>query len=362
MRRLDRNSIAPIVALGVFVLFWLLDLSGSLTVYPLGAVLGLALLAVLFATIFAAVHHAEVVAHRLGEPFGTLVLTLAVTIIEVALITSLMLGKSDNPALARDTVFSVIMIVCNGLVGACLLIGGLKYREQGFLITGANSYLMVLIAMGTLTLILPNYTLTTPGPVYTREQLAFVSLATVLLYATFLYVQTVRHQDYFVAEASGGQAGHDERAGDLVRSLGWLLVALVAVVLLAKKSALVVETALSALNAPATLAGLVVAMLILAPESLAAIKAARRDQLQRSVNLALGSSIATIGLTVPAVAMVDLVLQKQLVLGLSERDTVLLALTYLLSVVTFGTGRTNILPGLVHLVVFATFVFLLFVP
>ncbi|MGJ4952203.1 calcium:proton antiporter [Bradyrhizobium sp. HKCCYLS20291] len=321
------------------------------------------LLIILFGTVFAAVHHAEVIAHEIGEPFGTLLLTLAVTVIEVALIATIMLGDKAAPALARDTVFAVVMIVCNGLVGLCVFIGGLRYREQDFLLSGANLYLSVLFTMATITLVLPNYTLTSPGPVFSAAQLAFVSVATILLYAVFLYTQTRRHRDYFVGSAAGF-SDDDVRLPrrQLLLSVGLLLLALLAVVMLAKKFSLVVDAGVAATGAPPAVAGVLVALLILLPESVAALSAARANDLQKSINLALGSSLATIGLTIPAVAVAAYALQKQLVLGLDAQGMVLLVLTFILSMLTFGTGRTNILFGLVHMVVFAIFLFLLFVP
>src|SRR5215472_11305064 len=312
------------------------------------------LLVILFGTVFAAVHHAEVIAHRIGEPYGTLLLTLSVTIIEVALIATLMLGDTAVPALARDTVFAVIMIVCNGLVGICIFVGGIRYREQDVQISGANAYLSVLFTMATITLVLPNYTFTTPGPVYSGVQLEFVSVVTILLYAVFLYIQTSRHRDFFVREAPGLTED-----SPLISSRD---LALNIALLLAKKFSLVVDAATAAIGAPPAFAGVVVALLILLPESVAAVAAARKNDLQKSINLALGSSIATIGLTVPAVAIAAFALDKQLVLGLSEQNIVELLLTFFLSMLTFGTGRTNILFGLVHMVVFAIFVFLVFVP
>jgi Ca2+:H+ antiporter len=321
------------------------------------------LLAILFGTVFAAVHHAEVVAERIGEPYGTLLLTLAVTIIEVALIATIMLGDKPVPTLARDTVFAVVMIVCNGLVGICIFVGGLRYREQDVQVSGANLYLSVLFVMATITLIMPIYTLTTPGPVYSAAQLGFVSIVTLLLYGVFLYIQTIRHRDYFISGTAG--AGDDERPmsnGMLALSVGLLLVSLLAVVLLAKKFSLVVDVVTAMIGAPPAFAGVLVALLILLPESVAAVGAARKNDLQKSINLALGSSVATIGLTVPAVAVAAYALDKQLVLGLNPQDMVLLVLTFVISMLTFGTGRTNILFGLVHVVVFAVFVFLVFVP
>jgi len=321
------------------------------------------LLVILFGTVFAAVHHAEVIAHRIGEPYGTLLLTLSVTIIEVALIATLMLGDTAVPALARDTVFAVIMIVCNGLVGICIFVGGIRYREQDVQISGANAYLSVLFTMATITLVLPNYTFTTPGPVYSGVQLEFVSVVTILLYAVFLYIQTSRHRDFFVREAPGLTEDSPLISGrDLALSVALLLVSLLAVVLLAKKFSLVIDAATAAIGAPAAFAGVVVALLILLPECVAAVGAARKNDLQKSINLALGSSIATIGLTIPAVAVAARIMGKELVLGLPEQNVVELLLTFILSMLTFGTGRTNILFGLVHMVVFAVFVLMVFVP
>jgi Ca2+:H+ antiporter len=328
-----------------------------------GLVFAALLLVILFGTVFAAVHHAEVIAERIGEPYGTLVLTLAVTVIEVALIATIMLGAKEVPTLARDTVFAVVMIVCNGLAGICIFIGGLRYREQDIQVSGANLYLSVLFTMATITLVLPNYTLTTSGPVYSAAQLAFVSVVTILLYGVFLYTQTIRHRDYFINEAADAvDDGALVSGGMLGLSVALLLMSLLAVVLLSKKFSLVVDTGIALAGAPEAFAGVLVAVLILLPESVAAVAAARKNDLQKSINLALGSSLATIGLTIPAVAAAAYLLDKQLVLGLNGQEMVLLLLTFVLSMLTFGTGRTNILFGLVHMVVFAVFVFMVFVP
>jgi Ca2+:H+ antiporter len=335
----------------------------SFTPSVAGLAFAAVLLAILFGTVFAAVYHAELIAERIGEPFGTLLLTLAVTIIEVALIATIMLGQKDVPTLARDTVFAVVMIVCNGLVGICILAGGLRYREQDVQVTGSSLFLSVLIVLATITLILPNYTQRTPGPVYSAGQLGFVSVVTVILYGVFLYTQAIRHRSYFISEAAGiADDGTHASNRMLVLSIVLLLVSLLAVVLLAKKFSLVVDFATASIGAPPAFAGVLVALLILLPESLAAIAAARKNDLQKSINLALGSSLATIGLTIPAVAVAAYALDKQLVLGLNPQEMVLLVLTFVLSMLTFGTGRTNILFGLVHVVVFAVFVFLVLVP
>ena len=350
-------------ALAVLLFAGATALGFTFTPSAAGVVFAGILLVILFGTVFAAVHHAEMIAERIGEPYGTLLLTLAVTVIEVALIATIMLGEKEVPTLARDTVFAVVMIVCNGLVGICIFIGGLRYREQDFQVTGSNLYLSVLFVLATITLIMPNYTLTTAGPIYSALQLGFVSVVTVILYGVFLYTQTIRHRDYFISGATGG-ADHGSQMPNrtLALSVVLLLVSLLAVVLLAKKFSLVVDVATARIGAPPAFAGVLVALLILLPESVAAVAAARNNDLQKSINLALGSSLATIGLTIPAVAVAAWALDKPLVLGLNAQDMVLLLLTFFLSMLTFGTGRTNILFGLVHVVVFAVYVFLVFVP
>lgn len=323
-------------------------------------------LAVLMAAVFSSVHHADVIAHRLGEPYGTLVLTVAVTVIELALILSIMLAGDGQPTLARETVFSVIMVVCNGVVGLCLVVGGFRYGEQGFRLPGANAYLVVLMPLASLALLLPTYTTSAPGPFYSPVQLGFVSLVTLLLYGVFLYVQTVRHRDYFLSDTGDAASDDDAAEGPSARqfweSVVLLLAALAAVVLLAKSFAGAVEAGVKSVGAPVEAVGLLVALLVLLPETLAALRSARRNELQKSLNLALGSSLATIGLTIPAVSALALMLHQPLELGIDMHDTVLLVLTFAVSLVTFGGGRTNILPGFVHLVLFATFIFLIFVP
>src|SRR5216683_7977759 len=239
----------------------------SFTPSVTGLAFAVVLLAILFGTVFAAVYHAEAIAERIGEPYGTLLLTLAVTIIEVALIATIMLGEKAVPTLARDTVFAVVMIVCNGLVGICILTGGLRYHEQDVQVSGSNLYLSVLIVLATITLILPNYTLTTPGPTYSAGQLGFVSVVTIILYGVFLYTQTIRHRNYFVSEATGVADGGTHVSNRLLAvNIALLLVSLLAVVLLAKKFSLVVDFAAASIGAPPAFAGVLVALLILLPE------------------------------------------------------------------------------------------------
>jgi Ca2+:H+ antiporter len=358
------SIIFPVLAVGFIVLAPLIGFKAGASAAPLDIVLSVAMLIIMLGAIFAAVHHADVIAHRLGEPFGTLVLTLSVTIIEVALIESIVLTPDSSPALARDTVFAVIMIVCNGLVGLCVLFGGLRHHEQEFQVSGAGVYLQLLGALSILTLVLPNYTQTVLGPYFSNGQLVFVSVITVILYATFLFIQTSRHTDYFRAAEKTAPDGHHVYPSnkDVAISAVALLVALLGVILLAKKFAVLLDIGLSSVGAPEAVAGIVIAIVVLALESISAVRAALSDVLQKSLNLALGSSLATIGLTIPAVALTNIAIGKQIQLGVSSRDALLLALTLFLSVLTFGSGRTNILAGLVHLIVFATFIFLVFVP
>ncbi|MFM0124418.1 ionic transporter y4hA [Paraburkholderia sp. RL18-101-BIB-B] len=318
----------------------------------------------LCAAVFTAVHHAEVVAHRVGEPFGTLVLAVAVTVIEVALIVSVMLTSGPEKAgLARDTVFAAVMIVCNGIVGICLLVGGIRHREQDFQSRGAAAALAVLASLSVLTLVMPNYTTTNVGPVLSSSQLAFAGVSSLVLYGVFVFVQTVRHRDYFLAgtpdedvHAAPPSAGQAMAAGAL------LLVCLVAVVLLAKVLSPVVETAVKNAGAPAAVVGIVIAALVLLPEGLAAVRAARADRLQNSLNLALGSALASIGLTIPTVACVFLYTGQPLVLGIDGKETVLLVLTLIVGTLTLSSGRTTILQGAVHLSLFAAYLFLSFAP
>jgi Ca2+:H+ antiporter len=318
----------------------------------------------LITTVFAAVYHAEVVAHRTGEPFGTLVLAVAVTIIEVALIVSVMVAApAEKAGLARDTVFAAVMIVCNGIVGLCLLWGGARHHEQGFQVHGASAALAVLAALTTLTLILPNVTTTVPGPLFSTSQLVFEGIISLVLYGSFVFIQTVRHRDYFLPVGISDEA-HAPLPSNrtAIVSAVLLLAALVAVVGLAKSLTPTLEIGLARLDVPKAVVGIVIAALVLLPEGLAALRAARVNRLQTSLNLALGSALATIGLTIPAVAVVSIALHQPIELGLGAKDQVLLALTLLVGVITLGTGRTTVHQGVVHLVIFAVFLFFAVVP
>lgn len=322
---------------------------------------------ILIGAVVAAVHHAEVVAHRVGEPFGTLVLAVAVTVIEVSLIVSLMTsGGGDAATLARDTVFAAIMIILNGIVGICLLVGGVRHHEQAFGLKGVSAALCVLAAMATLSLILPNYTLSAAGPFFTTSQLIFTAVVSLVLYATFVLIQTVRHRDYFLP-AVGVVSDEDSHAapptkGQALLAFGMLVLALISVVLLAKALAPTLEAAVLGAGLPIALVGVAIAALVLAPESLAAVRAARRNRLQTSLNLALGSALATIGLTIPSVAIASLYLELPIALGIDAREITLLALSMVVAVLSLGTGRTTVLQGVVHLLIFATFLFTTIVP
>ena len=348
------------------LLFPLLSLTAILvSLSKLGTFGTVAAAVVLAGTVLAAVHHAEVVAHRVGEPFGTLVLAVAVTVIEVSLIVSLMLADAgDASALARDTVFAAIMIILNGIVGLCLMAGGLRFGEQRFTLRGVSATLAVLTAMVVLSLVLPNYVSSAPGPTYAPSQLVFVAIVSLFLYMMFVLVQTVRHRDYFLPDAALPEDAHaaPPTLATTWAAFGALLVALVGVVLLAKALSATVERAITGAGLPLAIVGVVIAALVLAPESLAAYRAARRNRLQTSLNLALGSALATIGLTIPAVAIVSLMLDLPLALGIGPKSITLLVLSLFTITLSLGTGRTTILGGAVHLVIFAAYLFTTVVP
>lgn len=347
--------IAPIFA---WVLF-LISLDGTI---PSGL-----LAAALVATVLAAVHHAEVVAHRVGEPFGTFLLAVAVTVIELGLIITLMAAGGENAAtLARDTVFAAVMIILNGLMGVCILVGAARHKEQVFQQTGVSAALATICALTVLTLVLPNFTLSQPGPVYAPSQLGFVAVVSFLLYATFVAVQTVRHRDYFLPDkaVAADTEIHAQAPTDRATMLSafLLLACLGAVVLLAKTLAPPIERAVAGVGAPRAIVGVIIAALVLLPESVAALRAALANRLQTSLNLGLGSALATIGLTIPAVAALSLAAELPIALGLDTKSAVLLFLTLIVSTLTLGTGRTTVLQGAVHLVIFAVYLFTTIVP
>jgi len=353
----------PLWSIAIPLIAWLLYV---LKPDPVGVFYEILLACSLIGSVMAAVHHAEVVAHRVGEPYGTLVLAIAITIIEVSLIVSLMFsGGSDTPTLARDTVFAAVIILLTGIIGLCLLIGGARYREQRFGAHGVSAALVTLTAITVLTLILPNYTTSAPGPVYNRSQLIFVAIVSLILYGTFVMVQTVTHRDYFLpADADENKATHAAPPTVKVTLLSTLLllICLGAVVLLAKTLSPEIENVVDRMGAPRSLVGIIVAMVILLPEGSAAIRAAKKNRLQTSLNLALGSALASIGLTIPAVAIVSVVTGFPVTLGIDPKSSFLLLLSLFTVTLSFGTGRTTVLQGVVLLVVFAVYLFTTIVP
>lgn len=319
----------------------------------------------LAAAVFAAVHHAEVIALRVGEPFGTLVLALAVTVIEASLIVSLMYsGGEATVALARDTVFATVMIICNGVLGLCLFAGSLRHHVVAFRPEGTTPAVAVLATLATLTLVLPQFTRTTAGPTYSTSQLAFAGMVSLILYAVFVFVQTVRHRDYFLPADSDAENTHADppTVRATLVSLVLLMASLVAVVGLAKVLSPAIEGSVRAAGLPQTLVGIAIALMVLLPETLSAFQAAIRGRVQTSMNLALGSALATIGLTIPVVVVASISLELPLLLGLPPTEMVLLALTLLLTAMTVSTGRATVLQGVVHLVLFAVYLFLAMVP
>ncbi|MQY13830.1 Sodium-potassium/proton antiporter ChaA [Streptomyces sp. RB5] len=380
--------VVPPVALAGAAAGWGRDLPGW----------GLALAGLLLAgAVLGAVHHAETVAHTVGEPFGTLVLAVSVTLIEVGLIITMMIsGGSEADSLARDTVFAAVMITCNGVVGAALLVGSLRHGTAVFNAEGAGGLLATTLTLATLSLVLPSYTSSRRGPEFTGPQLAFAAVASLLLYVVFVLVQTVRHREQFVpvrryggplpgfwelAEEEGegrppARVAHDAMPGDYEPEhhgprptprqawvgLGLLLLSLLAVVGLAKLVSPSLKSGVQSLGLPSAVVGVVIALLVLAPETITAVRAARRDEVQTSLNLAYGSAVASIGLTIPVIAAASIWLDGKLLLGLSPTHTVLLALTAVVGVLTVFSGRATLLQAGVHLVIFAGFVFLAFNP
>lgn len=329
----------------------------------LGTVFVVVVAVVLGGAVLAAVHHAEVVAHRVGEPFGSLVLAVAVTVIEVALIVTLMIsGGKGSASLARDTVFAALMLTTTGIVGLSLLVGARRFHVTLFNAEGSGAALATVTTLATLSLVLPTFTTSQPGPEFSSAQLTFAALASLALYAMFVLTQTVRHRDFFlpVAQTEGNADDHapppTSRAA--LTSLGLLLVSLVVVVGLAKVESPAIEDAVEAVGFPPSFVGVVIAMLVLLPETLAAVRAARRGRIQTSLNLAYGSAMASIGLTIPTIALASIWLDGPLVLGLGATQLVLLALTVVVSVLTVVPGRATRLQGGVHLVLLAAFLFL----
>lgn len=347
----------------VFGSRWLDDLTNPLW---FGFLL-LWLFSVILVAAFAVVHHAEALAERVGEPLGTLILTLAVTGIEVMMISAVMAAGQGSPALARDAMFAVIMIVLNGMIGLCLLLGGLRYHEQSYNLQGANAFLAVITPLSVLGLILPNVTVSSPGPTFSPLQATFLIVMSFGLYGVFLAIQNVRHPNYFVPpedgqppEPASQPAPHQHAPHSIAYHVVLLLCYLLPLVLLSKKLAVPINHAIEVLSAPPALGGFLVAVLILSPESLSAVRAALANQLQRSVNILLGSALATIGLTIPSVLVIGFLTGRSIVLGLEPVETLLLLLTLGVSALTFVGTRTNVLQGAVHLLLFLAYLMLLF--
>jgi Ca2+:H+ antiporter len=319
---------------------------------------------VILAAAVAIVRHAEVLAHRLGEPAGTLLLTLTITGLEVAMVAFVMSTGVEKPTLARDTMFAVVMLVLNGFLGLALLLGGLRHREQPYNLQSANAFLVMILPLTVLGLILPDFTRATPGPVLSKFQMIFLSIMSVGIYAVFLFVQNWRHRGFFVAPGAEVEAPSEEHADTSSRSTLFHAVMLgcygLPLVLLAKQMAAPLDALVSRFNAPPALGGFVMAVLVLTPESIAAIRAALVNRLQRSVNILLGSVLASIGLTIPLVIAVSLASGRMLVLGLDPAGTVMLVLTLMTSMLTFSLPRTNVLLGCVHLLLFCAYFMLMF--
>lgn len=324
--------------------------------------------ALLIGSVFMAVHHAEVIAHKVGEPFGTLILAVCVTVIEVALIVSMMLsGGVGSELIARDAVFAAIMIVMNGVIGLSIFLGGLKHRELSFRLEGTNPALSVLIALATFTLVLPVFTTSSDGPTYTSGQLIFIGCISLVLYGTFVFIQTVRHRDYFLPVQEIQKNDSNAHVAPPGAAKAWvsgslLALSLVLVVGLAKALSPSIEYALQSVGAPKAVVGIAIAALVLLPESIAALRSALSNRLQTSLNLALGSALASIGLTIPVVALVSVLFNIPLSLGVNPVGLVLLFLTMMVGILTLATGRTTMLQGVVHLVIFFSYLFLTLIP
>ncbi|WP_055491928.1 calcium:proton antiporter [Streptomyces sp. TP-A0356] len=354
------TTVVPVAAVVLLAFTWGRDLPG--------AVVALVTL-VLAGSVLAAVHHAEVVAHRVGEPFGSLVLAIAVTIIEVALIVTLMAdGGGKSATLARDTVFAAVMITCNGVLGLSLLVASLRHGIAVFNPEGTGAALATVATLATLSLVLPTFTTSRPGPEFSPAQLTFAALASLVLYGLFVATQTVRHRDYFLPITRQGQVITADEHADVpsartaALSVGLLALALIGVVGLAKGVSPTIESGVAAAGMPQAVVGVIIALLVLLPETIAALRSARRDRVQTSLNLALGSAMASIGLTIPAVALASVWLSGPLVLGLGPLHMALLALTVVVGSLTVVPGRATPLQGGVHLVLFAAYLELAVTP
>lgn len=353
---------ATVLAFAWFGKGWLADLSQPLVAGGLFAWL----LAVIVWAAFGVVHEAEEIAHKLGEPLGTLVLTLSIVIIEVALISAVMLSAKDAPTLGRDTMFAVLMIVLNGVVGLGLLVGGLRHHQQRYNLQGASAFLSVIIPLTTIALIIPNFTSSTSDGTLTTLQAVTFSIFTLALYGVFLLIQTGRHSEFFIdAEAREAEAAEEaasQSGGGIAKPIVLLLANVVPIVILAKSLAVILDHGIAALGAPSALGGVLIAAIVFTPEGISALKAVARNELQRAINLCLGAATSTVGLTVPAVLAIGLLTGQTVVLGLKPTEMTLLAVTLILSAQTFSGTRTTVLEGAVHLVLFFVYLVLIFSP
>lgn len=343
------------------VLGWILFFSGMIDNNGIFQIVAVVLLLL---SVMSAVHHSEIIAHRVGEPYGTIILAVAVTIIEVSIIVSLMMsGGEETAALARDTVYSATMLILNGIVGLSLFIGGLKFHEQSFSKHSATIALVSLVAIIVLTLVFPTFTSSIKGPYYSTPQLIFVSIACLVIYSVFLFAQTSRHREYFLSEGEEEENASVKISNPvLFISLGFLLVSLGIVVLLAKTLSPTIESIVVKHHLPKALVGVVIAAVILLPEGIAAIIAARKNRLQTSLNLALGSALASIGLTIPCVALVSRITNMNIILGLDIKSIILLALSVFIVLLSLASGRTNVVYGAVLLVNLIAFIFMIIHP
>lgn len=330
------------------------------------AIMGVISIALVMSTVFIALHHAEAIAHRVGQPYGTLILTFAVTSLEVSIIVSMMLNGANNPTLARESVFSTVMIICGGVVGICLTLGAWRHSVQDIKRQGTSAFLAVLIALTILTMVLPNYTLAGIPGAFSTGQLAFVSLVSVALYGSFVHAQAFDHRGDFVSDGAMeiDERKHPASSVGLRVHFVFLFIGLAGIILLTEQIAAGVEEGLHYFHVAQSdsIVGAMIALVVLMPEAMAAVRAALGNDLQRGLNIALGSACATIGLTIPAVAVASLISGRSLSLGLNPGDTVLLVLALLISLVSFGTGRTTVLTGFTHLAVFLAYVLLIFSP
>lgn len=364
-RSFVRREIALFVGLlsAVFFLYLGTDKLETITQPAVLSVLFIFLFAVILWCAISVVRHADVLAVKCGEPYGTLILTLSAITIEVMMISAAMLHGKNNPTLARDMMMAVLMIVLNGFIGLSLLLGGLRHREQNYNFQGTNAYLNAIMSLAVLGLILPNFTTSREGPRFSVTQEVFLAVAAVGLYVIFLFIQTARHREYFIEAGKEEEEDHHDAT---TRSAGYhaflLIVYLVAVIVLAEKFAIPLDNCMERFGMPEALGGTIIAALVLAPEALSGIGAARRNQLQRSVNILHGSVLASIGLTIPSVLTIGLLTHRPVNLGIEGGNLPLLVLTLGASIVTFAGGKTSVLQGCIHLLLFSVFVLLIFCP